>query len=204
VRERWRDRLLVAMALFDADDRPHMADLAGTAAWAVAPDSPIPLADQPLWPAMLMRSAFAGSALGHRVPLAEPPAPEAVHSAKVSETFVAFADPLLQALPDGAPLAAYQAVLELARAIWNAQLPGKSDRLDLRTPFTRLVETLKLTPGIDLAAIAEATQALLERKTAFFEHDHREIQMVSARYEGQQVRVKVGAIGPLPTQGSGR
>jgi hypothetical protein len=186
------------MHLFEADDRPHLAALAATAAWAIAPDSGVPLSEQPFVVDMLMRSAFAGSGSGVSLPVETPPEPLPAGETSISGPFVSFLSPLLEVLPDGAPLPAYQAAAELGMVAWNAAIAGREELAALNQPLDALANALRLARGVDPLAIAHAASGLYGRKRKYFGGDRRVIKQVWTRFEGGELKIKVQAEGPLP------
>lgn len=85
---------------------------------------------------------------------------------KISETFLAFAAPLLSAIPKNAAKREYENLLKIAFVVWNAVVYADATNDD-----TYLAEMWKLVETEMTSRVIVAS--MIARKRELFENDHR-------------------------------
>jgi hypothetical protein len=123
--------------------------------------------------------------------------------AKMSDTLVAFAQPLLNEIPQGAPIEAYQAELLLAAAVWNflVSLEREYDRSGGAVQISDenvgdILDLLSIGTDMGDEEAFDLLQTLAARKHDLFEHDLRFVGDIHAEFRGDSVHVV--ALSTLP------
>jgi hypothetical protein len=121
---------------------------------------------------------------------------------KMSDVLVAFAEPLLDWIPPGSPVAAYEAELILASAIWNflVALDGEHDRGNRvqisEEELGKIVDLLTVGSDITDDEALDLLQELTARKHDLFPEERRIVGDVRAYFRGD--RLHVTTISSLP------
>jgi hypothetical protein len=108
---------------------------------------------------------------------------------KISETFLSFAEPLLQELPMKAPVRHVEKALSVAYAVWNAVVFADVLGED------RYLADARHRMGIDPVATA-LVETLISRKRALFGDDARLIGANEVRKTGDGFNVRADARDP--------
>jgi len=123
--------------------------------------------------------------------------------AKMSDTLVAFAQPLLDGIPPGAPIEAYEGELLLGATVWNffVTLDREYDRqgraVEVLEEQTRtILDALSLGTDMSEDDALGLLQTLAARKHDLFPNERRLIGDVRAEFRGD--RVHVVALSTLP------
>jgi hypothetical protein len=108
---------------------------------------------------------------------------------KISETFLSFAEPLLQELPAEGPVRHVENALKVAYTVWNAVVFADALGED------RQLADARLRMGIDPAALA-LVETLISRKRALFGDDARFIGTYKVRKTADGFNVRADARDP--------
>jgi len=111
---------------------------------------------------------------------------------KISETFLHFAEPLLDAHGPHATAAEMEQSLKLAFTIWNAVVYEDAAG---NTHFIDMVRN-QIADEPESAALVEY---LIDRKRSLFGHDHRLVGEFKLRREGDEWRLRAEARDPTST-----
>jgi hypothetical protein len=108
---------------------------------------------------------------------------------KISETFLSFAEPLLQELPATGLVRHVENALKVAYAVWNAVVLADALGED------RYLADARHRMGIDPAALV-LVETLISRKRALFGDDARLIGTYEVRKTGDGFKVRADARDP--------
>jgi hypothetical protein len=111
---------------------------------------------------------------------------------KISETFLHFAEPLLDAHGPRATAAQMEQSLKLAFTIWNSVVYEDA------TGNTHFIEMVRNQVADD-AESAVLVEYLIDRKRGLFGHDHRLVGEFKLRREGDEWRLRAEARDPTST-----
>lgn len=93
-------------------------------------------------------------------------------AAKISETLLEYATPLLERMPPGPSLQQQQAFLQLVITVWNALVVAQWGGVDLLPDVYRRLEAM---PQPGRTTMRELVDALVERKRQHFADDLRAV-----------------------------
>lgn len=123
--------------------------------------------------------------------------------AKMSDALVAFAQPLLDAIPSGAPVEAYEGELLLGAMVWNflVTLDREYDRDGAAVQvqeeeMCKILDALALGTDMSDDDAIDLLETLAARKRDLFPDERRLIGDVRAEFRGD--RVHVVALSTLP------
>jgi hypothetical protein len=93
-------------------------------------------------------------------------------AAKISETLLEYAAPLLEQMPPGPSLQQRQSFLQVVITVWNALVVAQWGEQDLLPDVYRQLEAMPQPGRTTLRAMVDA---LVERKRRHFAHDLRAV-----------------------------
>jgi hypothetical protein len=192
MRRRWSGRLMHSAYLFGINKQDRLAQLAAQAALALKPGSKIPLCEQTWVSAMLMRSALLAVDVSPSPPVESAPASASKELAKLSDTLLAFGQPILETMPPQISARELQRHLRSLSGIWNclvaheiAQEKGLPSELDfLINPSGSSQEA---------PVNAKLLKMLQERKQRLFPQDRRmfmEVTVTGSNKTGFQIQAQ--------------
>jgi hypothetical protein len=115
---------------------------------------------------------------------------------KMSDTLVAFAEPLLDCIPDGAPVEAYEAELILAALVWNfiVTLDHEYESSAGPVPISeervgKILDALSLGTDMSDDEALDLLQTLAARKHDLYPDERRLVGDVRAEFRGDRLHV---------------